>query len=189
MTLGRPWHIYSKGKFGSFCLCVGNRLNSRLPRKFYEVKVGIYSQVNDYPRSRSFIDLCSRSLRFNLYKHLSSATARPIEPNFHIEPPWNVGNENLFKNSRSLYHAHLRWKKKKKKKKNFKGQGQICFLKLLHGWKLIQHWVLMYFQVCSDSAHAQHSDERNRTIGRVVFSGLHDMTVNRTLRRPVSYFI
>ena len=29
----------------------------------------------------------------------------------------------------------------------FLWQGQICFRMLLHGWKLIQHWVLMYFQV------------------------------------------
>ena len=28
-------------------------------------------------------------------------------------------------------------------------QGQICFLILLYGWQVIEHWVLMYFQVCS----------------------------------------
>ena len=39
-----------------------------------EVKVGAYSQINEYmvnydnPRSRSFIDLCPRSLRFNIFK-------------------------------------------------------------------------------------------------------------------------
>ena len=44
----------------------------------------------------------------------------------------------------------------------FLWQGQICFWMLLHGWKLIQHWVLMYFQVCSNSAYPQHSGERYR---------------------------
>ena len=39
----------------------------------------------------------------------------------------------------------------------FLWQGQICFWMLLHGWKLIQHWVLMYFQVCSNSAYPQQS--------------------------------
>ena len=48
--------------------------------------------------------------------------------------------------------------------------GQICFRMLLHGWKLIhaQHWVLMYFQVCSNSAYPQHSSERYRTNGPLV---------------------
>ena len=39
----------------------------------------------------------------------------------------------------------------------FLWQGQICFRMLLHGRKLIQHWVLLYFQVCSNSAYPQHS--------------------------------
>ena len=47
----------------------------------------------------------------------------------------------------------------------FLWQGQICFLMLLYGWQLIQHWVLMYFQVCSNSAYPQHSGERYRTNG------------------------
>ena len=38
----------------------------------------------------------------------------------------------------------------------FLWQGQIFFRMLLHGWKLIQHWVLLYFQG-SDSAYPQHS--------------------------------
>ena len=33
---------------------------------------------------------------------------------------------------------------------------------LLYGWKLIEHWVLLYFQVCSNSAYPQHSRERYR---------------------------
>ena len=50
----------------------------------------------------------------------------------------------------------------------FLWQGQICFRMLLHGWKLIQHWVLMYFQVCSNSTYPQHSGERYRTNGPLV---------------------
>ena len=46
--------------------------------------------------------------------------------------------------------------------------SQICFRMLLHGWKLIQHWVLMYFQVCSNSAYPQHSGDRSRTNGHLV---------------------
>ena len=38
----------------------------------------------------------------------------------------------------------------------FLWQGQICFLMLLHGRKLIEHWV--YFQVCSNSAYPRHSE-------------------------------
>ena len=39
----------------------------------------------------------------------------------------------------------------------FLWQSQICFRMLLHGRKFIQHWVLLYFQVCSNSAYPQHS--------------------------------
>ena len=51
----------------------------------------------------------------------------------------------------------------------FLWQGQICFRMLLHGWKLLQHWVLMYFQVWSNWAYPQHSGERYRTSGPLVF--------------------
>ena len=50
----------------------------------------------------------------------------------------------------------------------FLWQGQICFRMLLQGWKLKQHWVLMYFQVCSNSTYPQHSGERYRTNGPLV---------------------
>ena len=42
----------------------------------------------EYQRSRSFIDLGSRSLRFNF---VSLITARPIEAKFHVEAPWDGG--------------------------------------------------------------------------------------------------
>ena len=54
----------------------------------------------------------------------------------------------------------------------FSWQGQICFQMLLHGWKLIQHWVLMYFQVCSNSTYPQHSGEQYRTNGPLVLCKL-----------------
>ena len=50
----------------------------------------------------------------------------------------------------------------------FLWQGQICFLMLRYGWQLIKHWVLMYFQVCSNSAYPQHSSEWYRTNGPLV---------------------
>ena len=61
--------------------------------------------------------------------------------------------------------------------------GQICFRMLLHGWKLIQHWVLMYFQVCSNSAYPQHSGEWYRTSGPLV---IHDIVF---YSQPFLYFI
>ena len=51
----------------------------------------------------------------------------------------------------------------------FLWQCQICFRMLLHGRKLIQHWVLLYFKVCSNSAYPQHSGERYRTSGPLVW--------------------
>ena len=44
-----------------------------------------------------------------------SVTARPIEAKFHMEPPWDVGNENLFKCSRSHDHAHINYGEKLQK--------------------------------------------------------------------------
>ena len=75
----------------------------------------------------------------------------------------------------------------------FVWQGQICFRMLLHGWKLIQLWVLMYFQVCSNSTYAQHSGERYRTNGPLVFlfqrkfssSTLGSTTLENTLCQSV----
>ena len=129
-------------------------------------------------------------------------TARLIEAEFHMKPPWDVGNENLFKCSRSHDHAHINYDEKCQKYFSsepwgrwlwnlvysigysstnnisyddlgltlmFLWQGQICFRMLLHGWKLIQHWVLMYFQVCSNSTYPQHSGERYRTNGPLVY--------------------
>ena len=44
----------------------------------------------EYQRSRSFIDLHSRSLRFTFSNFFSLETSRPIEAKF-VEPPWDRG--------------------------------------------------------------------------------------------------
>ena len=67
--------------------------------EFCEVKVGTYSHINeymtiyDYSRSRSFIDHCPRSLRFNFFNLKPQGW---LKQNF-MESPWEVGNENLFR--------------------------------------------------------------------------------------------
>ena len=52
----------------------------------------------------------------------------------------------------------------------FQWQGPICFLMRLYGWQLIQHWVLVNFQVCSNSVYHQHSGTRYRANGPLVYS-------------------
>ena len=66
-----------------------------------------------------------------------SENTRLIEAKFHMEPPWDVRNENLFKCSRSNDHAHIWWKTSK----IFFGTKRPMTLKLG-----IQHWVLEYYQ-------------------------------------------
>ena len=44
-------------------------------------------------RSRSFIGLGPRSLRFNILLFLSLETAKPIEAKFHLYPPWDGGTK------------------------------------------------------------------------------------------------
>ena len=44
-----------------------------------------------------------------------SETARPIEAKCQMEPPCDVGNENLFKCSRSHGHAHIKYGEKLQK--------------------------------------------------------------------------
>ena len=58
----------------------------------YEIKVGRYSQPNEYmklyeyQRSRSFIQGHSGSTFSNFF---SLETARPIEARFHVDPLWD----------------------------------------------------------------------------------------------------
>ena len=82
-----------------------------------EGEVGTCSQINEYmmiydnPRSMSFIVLCPRSLRFNIFKLLFLKKHQAIEATFQMEPPWDVGNETLFIYSRSHdqdgFQAHI----------------------------------------------------------------------------------
>ena len=44
-----------------------------------------------------------------------SETAMPIEAKFHMDPPWDMGNENLFKCSRSHDHAYINYGEKLQK--------------------------------------------------------------------------
>ena len=46
-----------------------------------------------YKRSRSFIGLGPRSLRFNILLFLSLETAKAIEAKFHLYPPWDGGTK------------------------------------------------------------------------------------------------
>ena len=48
--------------------------------------------IYDNPRSRSFTDICPRSLRFNILKLLFlKKKTRLFEAKFHMEPPWDIG--------------------------------------------------------------------------------------------------
>ena len=59
----------------------------------YDVKVGRCSKLNEYmnlyayQRSRSFIDPHPRSLKFTFSNFFSLEISRPIEAEFHVEPP------------------------------------------------------------------------------------------------------
>ena len=69
----------------------------------YDIKSGRCSQINEYinlyeyQRSRSFIYLRPRSLRFNI----SLETAKLIEAKFYLEPPWD---ERMKVNTNDLCH-------------------------------------------------------------------------------------
>ena len=55
----------------------------------------------EYQRSRSFIDLGPRSLKFNIFIFFFLETAWPIEAKFYVEPPWD-GETKFWSNG--LYH-------------------------------------------------------------------------------------
>ena len=52
-------------------------------------QLSVYMNHYEYQRSRSFIDLRRRSLRFNIFKLRFLGNARPIETIFHVEPSWH----------------------------------------------------------------------------------------------------
>ena len=79
----------------------------------YDIKVGRFSQLNEYMNlyeyqrswhSLSFVQGHSDSTFSNFF---CSETARLVEAKFHMAPLWDVGNENLFKCSRSHDHAYI----------------------------------------------------------------------------------
>ena len=61
--------------------------------------------VKGHGHSLTFIQGHSDSTFSNFF--CSEEAARPIEAKFHMAPPWDMGNENLFKCSRSHDHAHI----------------------------------------------------------------------------------
>ena len=165
------------------------------------LKAGTQHRVCSNPRSRSFIDICPRSLRFNSLKFLflkkNKKNTRPFEAKFHMEPPWEVGMKiylnvpghmtkmasspiyektskiSFFGTKRlmilklGIQHRVLKYYQICSNDVTgwlspFLWHGQICFLMLLHGWKLIQH-IVVYFQACS--AYPMHLGERYRTNG------------------------
>ena len=91
MTLVWPWSILQQSQIWSLFFVWEYAIEA------CEVKVGTYSQINEYmmiydrPRSRSFIDLWPRSLRFSISNFFSSKNTRLFEAKFHMEPPWDVG--------------------------------------------------------------------------------------------------
>ena len=95
------------------------------------MEVGSHSQINGYmtvydnPRSKSFIDLCPRLLRFNIFKLLFLKKLQAIiEVKFHMESPWDVGIENLLKCSGSHDQVASRSIHGKKTSKNLRIQNQ-----------------------------------------------------------------
>ena len=68
----------------------------------YGLKVSTQSQlnknmkINEYPRSRSFIDFCPRSLRFHQFQtFFFSNHMGAIEAIFHVEPPLAVHGKGV----------------------------------------------------------------------------------------------
>ena len=97
MTLGWPWPILQQGQLWfPYVFLYGKKLKQWIFSEtivVYDVKVGRYSQLNEYmklyeyQRPRSFIDLgpnISDSIFLNFF---SSITTQPIDAKFHVVPP------------------------------------------------------------------------------------------------------
>ena len=103
-------------------------------------------KLYEYQRSRPFIDLYPRSLRFNILKLLFLKNTGSVEAKFRIEPPWDIGIKicsnvpgHMAKMaSRPIYGKNL-------KKKSFFGTKKPMILKLG-----IQLRVLKYYQISSN---------------------------------------
>ena len=93
----------------------------------------------EYQRSRSFIDLSPRSLRLTFSNFFSLETAKTIEAKFQMEPPWDGGMKicsngpgHMSIAAMPIYGKNL--------KKIFSGTLKVG----------MQHWLLEYYQVCSN---------------------------------------
>ena len=141
-------------------------------------KINEYMTIYDNPRSMSFIDLRTRSLRFIIFELFFLKNTRPFETKFYMEPPMDVGmkiHSNVPGHMTKMASRPIHCKKCKNLQKSpsseprgwwpwnlvhnigcsstcttkfvqmmtlgwpwpFLWHGQICFLMLLHGWKLI----------------------------------------------------
>ena len=77
----------------------------------------------------------------------SSETTGPIEAKFHMEPPWDRGTKVCSNGSGHMTKmAAMPIYGKNLKKFFFSGTKRLMTLKLG-----MQHWVLEYYQVCSDN--------------------------------------
>ena len=91
--------FYGKVKFGPLCFVWenGKIMDFSETIVVYDIKVGRCSQLNEYmnlyqyQRSRSFIDLGPRSLRFNIFK---LPCLRLLQAKFHIGASIEWGNES-----------------------------------------------------------------------------------------------
>ena len=101
--------------------------------------------LNEYQRSRSFIDLGPMSLRFTFSNFFSLETAWQIEATFHVKTLWDRGMKVCSNGlghitnmaAMSIYNNNL--------KKKFSGTKQPMTLKVG-----MQHRVFKYYQVCSN---------------------------------------
>ena len=119
MTLGWPWPIllkrsnlvpyafvWEKGNIMDFSETIVSMI-SKLVEPFNYMSTWTFMNIKGQGHSLTFFQGHSDSTFSNFF---CSETARPIEAKFHMEPPWDVRNENLFKCSRSHDHAHIWWK-------------------------------------------------------------------------------
>ena len=96
-------------------------------------------------RSRSFIDLGPRSLRFTFSNFFSLENARPIEAKFHMEPPWDGEMKICSNGPGHMTNMAAMPIMVKTFKKIFSETKQPMTLKV-GMW----HRVLKYYQVCSN---------------------------------------
>ena len=100
----------------------------------------------EYQRSRLFIDLHPRSLRYTFSNFFSLEVSMPIEAKFHVEPPCY---RRMQVYSNDLCHmtnvAAMPIYSKNLKKIFFSGTKRPVTLKVG-----MQHRVLKYFQICSN---------------------------------------